>query len=227
MGYRGKVEQQDKARLLRAEHRTLQEIADLLGVAKSSVSVWCRDIDVEIRRKQPVARRPHAQHVAKLAEIEACNEAGIERIGVLSDEAFLVAGVALYAGEGSKTDGKVTFANTNAEMMRFFCEWLRYFFVIDESRLRGRVYLHEGLDIDAAQARWAAVTSIPVSQFRKPYRAVADPTIRRTKHEFGCAYVDYCCSRTHREIMGLIRALLSSPSPSGVAQLAARTAVNR
>ena len=75
MGYRGKVEQQDKARLLRAEHRTLQEIADRLGVSKSSVSLWCRDMDVEIRRKEPVARRPHAQHLAKLAEIDACNAA--------------------------------------------------------------------------------------------------------------------------------------------------------
>jgi hypothetical protein len=45
----------------------------------------------------------------------------------------------LYAGEGSKTDGDVRFANTDPAMMRFFCAWLRHFFVIDEARLRVRV----------------------------------------------------------------------------------------
>src|SRR5262245_53671236 len=135
MGYRGKLEEQDKARLLRAENRTLQEIADILGVSKSSVSLWVRDIDVEIRRKQPIDRRPHGQHVERLAEIEACDLSGRERLADLPEEAFLTAGVALYAGEGSKADGKVLFANTNAEMVSFFCRWLRHFFAIDESRL--------------------------------------------------------------------------------------------
>jgi hypothetical protein len=35
------------------------------------------------------------------------------------------------------------------------------------------------------------------------------------KHEFGCVYVRYSCSRTHRRIMGLIRALLSSARDPG------------
>ena len=209
MGYRGKVELQEKARLMRAEGRTLADIAAALGVAKSSVSLWVRDIDVEIRRRSPVRRRPHAQHVAKLAEIAECDRLGIERIGMLSDDAFLAAGAALYAGEGSKTDGKVVFANTNASMIAFFCVWLRRYFDVDESRLRARLYLHEGLDLDAAESFWSEVTGIPRAQFQAPYRAKPDPSIRRTKHEFGCAYVYYCCSRTHREIMGLVRALLS------------------
>jgi hypothetical protein len=148
--------------------------------------------------------------LAKLAEIEECNRRGIERVGVLSEEAFLVAGAALYAGEGAKRDGKVNFANTSPEMMRFFCAWLRRFFAIQESRLRVRVYLHEGLDLDAAEDFWSNVTGIARSQFNRPYRAKPDQSIRHAKHEYGCGYVDYHCSRTHREIMGLVRALLTS-----------------
>jgi hypothetical protein len=215
VGYRGKVEAQEKARLLRAENRTLQDIADTLGVAKSSVSLWVRDIDVEIQRRSPVHRRPHPFHVAKLAEIAECDRLGVERLGVLSEEAFLVAGVALYAGEGAKTNSTVKFANSDAAMIAFFCAWFRRFFVVDESRLRMCVYLHEGLDLDAAEAFWSALTRIPREQFRKPYRAKPDPTIRLNKHEYGCAYVRYACSRTHREIMGLVRALLSSEAIPG------------
>src|SRR4051812_48651455 len=147
MGYRGKVEQQEKARLLRAEGRTLLDIAQTLGVAKSSVSLWVRDVEFQVQpRRASAPRRPHPQHLAKLAEIEECDRKGAERIDRLSDDAFLAAGAALYAGEGSKRDGKVTFANTNSEMMAFFCAWLRRYFDVDESRLRARVYLHEGLD---------------------------------------------------------------------------------
>ncbi len=46
---------------------------------------------------------------------------GRDRIGQLSDEAFLAAGTALYAGEGSKTDGMVSFANSDPRMIEFFC----------------------------------------------------------------------------------------------------------
>ena len=93
--------------------------------------------------------------------------------------------------------------------------WFRTFFEIDESRLRVRVYLHDGLDLEAAERFWSDLTGVPRSQFRAPYRAKADPTMRLTKHEYGCAYVRYSCSRTHREVMGLVRALLTSGAIPG------------
>jgi hypothetical protein len=199
---------------MRAESRTLQDIATTLGVSKSSVSVWVRDVPYEPGPRQPSPnRRPHPQQLAKLAEIADCNRAGIERLGVLSADAFLAAGVALYAGEGAK--GALVFANMNPAMIRFFCAWLRQFFDIDEARLRVRVYLHEGLDLDAAEKFWSEITAVPRSQFRAPYRAKADPTMRLTKHEHGCAYVGYYCSRTHREVMGLVGALLTSSAIPG------------
>ena len=60
-------------------------------------------------------------------------------------------------------------------MILFFCCWLRRFFEIDESRLRVRLYPHEGLDLAATIAYWSALTGIPPSQFGKPDRAVAGP----------------------------------------------------
>mgnify|MGYP002382411095 CR=1 FL=1 len=196
---------------MRARNMTLQDIATELGVSKSSVSRWVRDVSfTPSKRRTGPRRRPHPARAAKLAQIAAMNAEGVERIGTLDEAAFLAAGVALYAGEGSKTEGSVRFANSDPAMIRFFCTWFRHFFEVDEARLRARVYLHEGLELDAAYAHWSEVAGIPVAQFNKPYRAVRDPSIRRNKHEFGCFYVDYGCSRTHRQIMGLVRALLTS-----------------
>ena len=77
------------------------------------------------------------------------------------------------------------------------------------------MYLHEGLDLDAAHSFWSEVTGVRIEQFGKPYRPKADASIRTAKHEFGCCYVAYSCSLTHRFIMGAVRALLSSDAFPG------------
>jgi AcrR family transcriptional regulator len=216
MGYRGKLAEQQQARALRAQNMTLADIAAALGVSKSSVSLWVRDVPFtpSPRRTGP-KRSPHPARTAKLRQIDELDALGRRRIGTLSEEAFLVAGASLYAGEGGKRDGQVVFANTDADMVAFFCAWLRHFFAIDESRLRVRVYLHDGLDLEAAEAHWSAVTDVPRVQFHAAHRVPAHATIRTNKHEFGCAYVRYGCVTTHRTIMGLIRALLSSQAIPG------------
>ena len=159
MGYRGKVEEQHEARRLRAQAWTLQEIADELGVAKSSVSTWVRGVafDPAERRSAATGRRPRG-----------------------SDHA----------------------------MMALFCRWLRTFFEVDESRLRVALYLHVGLPLDEAIAHWSEVTGVPEQQFTKPYRAVADATLRTSRHVHGCATIRYACTFTQRRVMGLVRGLL-------------------
>jgi hypothetical protein len=217
MGYRGKLSERQRARQLRRAGLPLAEIASRLGVSKSSVSIWVRDVPFDPLPRPPRGRRrgPNALQRRRQVEIDRLVAEGRERIGRLSEREFLVAGVALYAGEGSKTDGCVRFANSDPRMILLFCCWLRRFFEIDESRLRVHLYLHEGLDLPAAIAHWSAVTAIPPSQFRKPYRAVPDPSIRHAKHVHGCATVSYSCSPTHRTIMGLVGALLSGAAIPG------------
>ena len=214
MGYRGKLEERRRARELRAAAWTLREIADELGVAKSSVSVWTRDVrfDPASRRSAVTDRRPrgsdHPLRRRKLAEIERLRREGSQRIGALDERDLLLAGLGLYAGDGSKRGGEVRFVNSDPRMVALFCVWLRRFHEIDEARLRVRLYLHEGLDLAAAEGFWSSVTGVPRTQFTKPYRANPDPTIRHTKHRHGGAHVVYGCAQTHRRIMGLMDAML-------------------
>lgn len=211
MGYRGKLEERAAARRLRADGWTMPDIAAELGVSRSSVSLWTRDVVVvDARtRRSPVKRGPNRLERAKAAEIAALRLAGRATIGALADRDLLIAGTALYAGEGAKTDGKVKLANSDHRMIALHCAWLRRFFDIDESRLRVQLYLHAGLDLHAAVQHWVEVTAIPESQFTRPYRAAPDAGIRHNKHVHGCPAVVYCCSRTHRKVMGVVDALLA------------------
>jgi hypothetical protein len=211
MGNRGFVELREEARRLRADAWTLLAIADHLGVVKSTVSLWVRDVEfVPGPRAASRRRAPNRLQQAKQAEIESAGAWGRALVGELSERDLLIAGAALYAGEGSKTRDKVVFANSDPAMVRLFLAWLRRFFAIDEARLRMRLYLHEGLDLDGALRFWSDVTDIPIQQFGKPYRAVPDSSIRSVKHPMGCASVVYNSSAVHRQIMALAVALLTS-----------------
>ncbi|HWM21534.1 MAG TPA: hypothetical protein VNO51_17705 [Ilumatobacteraceae bacterium] len=216
MGYGGKLLEQQRARQLRAEAWTLADIATELSVSKSSVSLWVRDVEfVPNPRRRTRPPRVSSLHFRKIEEIERADAAAIECVGRMNDRELYLVGVALYLGEGFKRDGQVGMANTDPSVLRLFLTWLRRCFSIDESRLRVRLYLHEGLDLDAAELFWSDLLEIPRSQFRAPYRAVADPTRRRSKHVYGCPAVTYCHSTTHRSVMGLVRALSSTVALPG------------
>jgi hypothetical protein len=218
VGYRGKLAERERARELRAQAWTINEIVSELGVSGSSVSVWVRDVHFDEatraaraganRRRGARKRGPNRLQQRKQAEIDRLFAEGIERVGQLSDRDLLIAGTVLCAGEGATRDGVVKFANSDPRMVLLFCAWLRRFFHVDESRLRVHLYLHQGLELDGAHSFWSALTGIPLTQFGRPYRAVPDPSIRRSKHPPGCPAVTYASSITHREIMGLVHALL-------------------
>jgi hypothetical protein len=217
VGYGGKLVEQRRARELRAAAWTLADIATELGVSKSSVSLWVRDVEFvpRPRSRGHASQRPHPLHLAKLVEIERCRREGAERIGQLSEREFLILGLALYAGEGSKRSGDVVFANSDPRMILAFVAWLRHFFEIDETRMRMRLYLHADLDVAAAISFWSELTAIPAHQFLKPYRAAADATLRRNRHPLGCPAVAYRCTATHRRVMGMIEAVLSNTALPG------------
>jgi hypothetical protein len=211
MGNRGHLHKQDEARRLRAEAWTLDEIATELGCAKSSASLWTRGVAFEPkpRNRGNNVTKPHPLHLKKLAEIEACKAWANEALGNMSDRDLFMAGIGLYAGDGAKTGDGFKFANSNPDLVVFMLRWLRTFFDVDEERLRLRLYLHQGLDLGKAQAHWSSATGIPTVQFTKPYRPVADASIRHTKHVHGCAHVTYSCTKTLRKTLALLDALLS------------------
>jgi hypothetical protein len=215
MAYRGKLAEREQARRLRGGGLPQAEIASRLGVSKSSVSLWVRDVAFEPLPQVGRGRRraPNAPQRRKQAEIDRFLDEGRTRVGRLSEREFLVAGIALYAGRVARATSR--FANTDARMIGFFCTWLRYFFEIDERRLRVTLYLHEGLVLGAATAYWSEVTGVPETRFGKPYRAVPDPSIRHAKHVHGCVGIRYSCSATHRSIMGLVGALLNGGADPG------------
>jgi transcriptional regulator with XRE-family HTH domain len=213
---RAKDEPHEKARALRATGRTYTEIAAELGVSKSSVSLWVRDMPRQGRLNYAEYRRRNADGVSKYwrsireSRRHAAYERAIDEIGLLSDREVLIAGAVAYWCEGAKSkvnrhQDRVTFINSDPNLILFFLRFLAVANVAPDS-LICRLYIHENADVAAAEEFWRSLTCLPVTQFRKPVLKHHNPrTVRKNTGENyrGCLKVDVRCSASlYRQIEG-------------------------
>jgi len=218
MGYAGKLAERERARELRARSWTLNDIATELGVSKSSVSVWVRDVEFEPkpRNRGHSSHRPHPLTVKRLAQIEQCRLEAEAFASTLTDRDLFVYGLVLYVGEGAKTESSgVRLANTSTDVMVAYVRWLRRFFSIDENRLYARLYLHVGLDEERAIEHWSGALQIARERFQKSYRAKQRGSFRRSKHRFGCVSVGYNDVHLFRRVIAMSSAISSSFADPG------------
>ncbi len=75
----------------------------------------------------------------------------------------------LYWAEGSKSRGSVELSNSDLQLLRFFAEFLRTEFAVDNSSMRVHCQLftdHASVQRDIEQ-RWLDALSLPISCLRK------------------------------------------------------------
>src|SRR3974377_1978584 len=168
-------------RLRRDEGLSYNEIAARLGLSKSTLSHWLRDIPLRpelaallqsrlranraefAERAWPINRQRYAEARAKAY----C--AGAERVAASpkSAEVSELALAMLYLGEGSKSGNRVQMANTDARIVRYFVQELLKLYDIGLDRLTYRLNL-----VEAARAReddfkrwWSNELRCPMTKF--------------------------------------------------------------
>jgi len=90
-------------------------------------------IAAENKRKARIERTKRIRELAK------------KDVGKISKRDKFIAGVALYVAEGEKNDGKGGFANSDPILIKFMMEWFIKVVKVPLFRLRGAIWLHEGL----------------------------------------------------------------------------------
>lgn len=217
MGYAGKLKLKSKARELRKKGLSVKEIQRKLGVSRSSVSLWVRDIKLNKKQleKLYLNKRTGAlkgsiiaatNKIKKREELtQRLMREGMKEVGILSKRDRFVVGIAMYFAEGDKTDRHVAFSNSNPQSIKFMIDWLREFCKVPEARFRGSLYLHDNLDEKKAKRFWSELTKIPLSQFTKTYIVKNNPRrLRKTKNPYGVFRVRVSDVNLHRKIMGWI-----------------------
>jgi predicted transcriptional regulator len=222
--------QRAAARELRHRGLDYQRIAAELGVSKSSVSLWVRDLPRPARLSYEECRRRQAEGVRKYwaaersvreAAREAARAAAAAQIGALSDREVRIAGAIAYWCEGAKSkpyrrDDHVIFMNSDPALIAFFLRFLAIAGVTRD-RLVFRVSIHESADIAAAQQFWQEVTGADPAQLRRPTLKRHKPkTVRKNTGDSyrGCLRVEVRRSaRLYRDIEGWVRAATAGQRP--------------
>ncbi|NUQ98743.1 MAG: hypothetical protein HOY79_20045 [Streptomyces sp.] len=192
----------EKARELRLQGWTYDQIEAELGCSRSSVSLWVRDLPRPKPRYTPEEQRALMQEglarrrAADNEERKKTKLGARREIGELTDRELFMAGVALYWAEGSKSKPydrreRAIFVNSDPGVIQTYLAWLDLLDV-NRERLGFRVLIHESADIDAAHRFWAEIAEVDTSVFAKPTLKKHNPkTVRKNTGDdyHGCLVI--------------------------------------
>ncbi|MCG7209935.1 helix-turn-helix domain-containing protein [Streptomyces arenae] len=193
-----------RARELRLQGWTYDQIQVELGCSKSSISLWVRDLPTPERRKRT---REEASAIAKRGweatlrlrdeERHQTKLLAAQEIGQMADRELFLVGVGLYWAEGSKSkpyrrQERVTFVNSDPDMISLYLAWLRLLDVKPE-RLKFAVHIHETADVAAAEEFWANHVCTERTAFLKTTIKKHNPSTNRKnidENYYGCLRID-------------------------------------
>lgn len=176
---RAKDQERAKARRLRREGHRLEEIVQVLGVARSSVSLWVRDLSKPEAGAYAVPRVKAARYVrwdALLAhrerERQTVMEAAHAEVGPVSDRERLLLGVVLYWAEGTKSkpwrrSESLIFTNSDADVIVLYLRWLSLLSVTID-RITAPWRSTRRRMSQPLTSQWARVTGLTPEAFLRP-----------------------------------------------------------
>ena len=175
-----KREEKLKAIELRKKGESMKDIARQLKVAKSSVSLWVRDIQLTSTQRSKLTIRGFSVDVIEKRRLTRIGRTQREHSAIMkeagkairffSQRELWLLGVALYWGEGGKTNhGCARLSNSDPVVIKFMMRFFREICKVSESRFRGHIHTFSHLNKNRAEKYWSEVSGIPRRQFFKTY----------------------------------------------------------
>lgn len=162
---------------LRKQGKSYSQIKDDLGVSKSTLSLWLRDIPLskdrmrELRdyNQERIEKTRSTKFHKKYKRLQTVYEKVSKDIRTLSKRELIIAGFFLYWAEGGKTKSyTLTFANTDPGMIRAFIKWVKVLGGPIE-RMYVRLQLYSDMTESDEIRYWMNEIHLPKSYFRKSY----------------------------------------------------------
>lgn len=170
-----------KARALRKRGKSIREIESILKIPLSTISLWCRDIELSAKQKQRLINKERnpsyksrllATERAKkqrLEKIKYFKNKGIEEIGSLKNKEIFIAGLGLYWGEGYRSQEKIGFTSKDEKIIRFMMFWFEKILNIKKQDFILRISVNTVYKKreKAMKDCWSKITGIHSQQFTK------------------------------------------------------------
>lgn len=162
---------------LRKTGRSYKEIKKELGVSRSTLSMWLRDIELTPKQKARLFKKQElflyagakSQQRKRIERTEKIiNQAKREFDGFSRNPIFLP-GIMLYWAEGNKKTESIKFSNSDPLMIKFMMRWFREICNVPEEKFRISLHIHELLSRKNVERYWSKLTGIPLKQFQKTF----------------------------------------------------------
>ncbi len=165
---------------LRLRGQSIKQISATLGVAKSSVSAWVREVTLTPDQKKALKDREHsfqtienrraARLKNELAKREAIIESAEQDIDTISRRDLMLIGSALYWAEGAKRGTRyLSFSNSDPLLIKIMMRFFKEVCNVPDEKFRGHIHTHSHLNVETAEKYWSEVSGIPIAQFFKTY----------------------------------------------------------
>jgi transposase-like protein len=211
-----KVIEKQKAIELRKDGESIKDIAASLGVAKSSVSVWVRNVKLSNKQisklsknnfsKLVVEKRRTSRIIHEEAKRDAIMFEASRDIAKISKHELRLMGLCLYWGEGGKTNqGVARISNSDPKIISIMMRFFREICSVEESKFRGHIHTYSHLNAQLAEEYWSSISKIPKRQFYKTYiKKSVGSQGKRDKLPYGTFDIYVCNTKLYLQIMGQI-----------------------
>ena len=200
---------QDKALAisLRKKGLSYNEILLQVPVAKSSLSLWLKDLPLTRSEKQLLKTRTDSS--ISRGRIKAASELRKQRldreqvwVGEAKDvfskyahEPLFHAGIAMYWAEGAKTSNRWMLINTDADVIVMMIKWLKKYCQVDSRDVHYRLFIHRPYADGRCEAWWQSKLEVSVEQFLKTvYKDTVHKTKQKSGHQ-GCLRIEVVKSK--------------------------------
>lgn len=191
-----KKEIKEKALYLRKNGKSYNDISTFLGVSKSTLSLWFKNVKWSQEVKKQLINKSRVDSRKRLEELnnkrnvkleehyqKAEREATKEFELIKNDKLFLTA-ISLYWGEGDRNfkNGIVRISNVDPVMLRVFYEFLIVVCKIDVDKIRAGLLLYPDLNESDCIYFWSNRINIVSSRFFKSTFIKGKEKNRRVSH---------------------------------------------
>jgi transposase len=203
------VEKKELAQKLRREGLSYKEIGGRVSVSKSTISLWCRDIELtpeqkgRLKAKRGKPNGPKLLEARRIAVTKEVKAQAKSELKPLTDYEFKTAGIMLYWGEGFKTQ-YVGISNSDPKLIKFMMRWFKEICQVSDDKFRAQVHIHSGQNELEIKQFWSKITGIPLSKFQKTYIKEEGTGHRKNVLYNGTLRVIICDSHLLRKILGWI-----------------------
>lgn len=196
------VQEREKAIELRRKGLSYNEILRHIPVAKSSLSLWLKELpltksekDVLKKRKDSNISRGRIKAAAELRKRrlnreEESTKRAINLFDIYKNEPLFHTGIALYWAEGAKTSNRWSLINTDVDLIKVMVYWLKEYLEVGREDINFRLFIHKPYADGSCETWWKTKLGVGDAEFLKTIYKDTKHKVKQKPGHHGCLRIE-------------------------------------